>query len=221
MKNIPIFTGSTGTASLILEQIPYQRRAYVTLRSVLPGGLETLLAECRAFCVQAGAARVLVSADEPLDFLPHVHDMLELVCRKAALPPLRDAPVALERVTEENGEDFLRCYNRLFSALDNAATYTRAGLARLLQEREAYFALCGGERAGIGELGKNELRAIGVLPAFRGLGYPLALTLLNRLDGPKLTLCVSSSNERALNLYDRLGFHVRRTLSRWYLLKGE
>ncbi len=220
MKNIPIFTGSTGTASLILEQIPCQRRAYVTLHSVLPGGLETLLAECRDFCVQAGAARVLVSADEPPDFLPHVHDMLELVCRKAALPP-PDAPVALERVTERNGEDFLRCYNRLFSALDNAATYTRAGLTRLLKEREAYFALCGGERAGIGELGQNELRAIGVLPAFRGLGYPLALTLLHRLDGPVLTLCVSSANERALNLYDRLGFHVRRTLSRWYLLKGE
>ncbi len=220
MKNIPIFTGSTGTASLILQEIPYHRRAYVTLQSVLSGGLETLLAECRSFCVQAGAERVLVSADEPLDFLPHVHDMLELACRKTELPPL-DAPVALERVTGENGEAFLRCYNKLFATLDNAAAYTREKLKRLLAEREAYFALCGGTRAGIGELGQNELRAIGVLPAFRGLGYRLALTLLHRLDGPVLTLCVSSSNERALNLYDRLGFHVRRTLSRWYLLTGE
>lgn len=220
MKNIPIFTGSTGTASLILEEIPYHRRAYVTPHSVLPGGMETLLAECRSFCVQAGAERVLVSADEPLDFLPHVHDMLELACRKTDLPPL-DAPVALERVTEKNGEAFLRCYNKLFSTLDNAASYTRAKLKCLLAEREAYFALRGGTRAGIGELGQNELRAVGVLPAFRGLGYPLTLTLLRRLDGPVLTLCVSSSNKRALNLYDRLGFHVRGTLSRWYLLKGE
>jgi len=220
MKNIPIFTGSTGTASLTLEEIPYRHCAYVTLHSILSGGLETLLAECRTFCVQAGAKRVLVSADEPLDFLPHVHDMLELVCRKTELPPLA-APVALERVTEENGEAFLCCYNRLFSKLDNAAFYTRDRFQCLLAEREAYFALYGGARAGIGELSQNELRAIGVLPAFRGLGYPLALTLLHRLEGPELTLCVSSSNERALDLYDRLGFHVRRTLSRWYLLKGE
>ncbi len=219
MKDIPIFTGSTGSASLILREIPYQRTAYVLVRSVLPGGLRELLLDCGAFCAQAGAERVLVTASGPIGFLPHVHDMLELACHKAALPPLED-PVALEPLTAEHGEAFCELYNERFRAIPNAETCRREALPRLVSEQSAFFALVDGVRAGLGVLGPGELRAVAVLPQFHGLGSRLTRTLLERLEGPTLTLRVSSANSPALRLYARLGFQRQRVLSRWYLLRG-
>ena len=37
MNNIPVFTGQGGTATLILREIPVSQRAYILLRTVLPG----------------------------------------------------------------------------------------------------------------------------------------------------------------------------------------
>lgn len=219
LKDIPIFTTPTGTASLILREIPYQKTAYVLARSVLPGGMRPMLSDCLSFCVQAGAERVWASAEDPLDFLPHVHDMLELSRPKASLPA-PEPPVDLAPLTVENFPDYRACYNRLFAAVPNAATCREADAARLLSRGSAFLARVDGALAGIGELDGGELRAVGVLPKFHGLGYRLTLTLLQRAAGPDLFLRCSSANERALRLYDRLGFHVKRVVSRWYSLTG-
>ncbi len=218
MKDIPIFTTLSGTASLILREIPYKGCAYVVVRSVFPGGLDALLEECAAFCTQAGAERVLASADEPVEKLPHVHDILLLTrTREGLAPPER--PVELTPVTAENGETYQALYNRLFFDVPNAATCRRAELEKLIARKSGFLALSGGVPAGLGELWDGELRALGVSPEFRGMGRPLALTLLGRLPGPVLELRTSSANERALRLYARIGFRVERVLSRWYLLK--
>lgn len=218
MKDIPIFTTPAGTASLILREIPYKRTAYILVRSVLPGGMGETLSECRAFCVQAGAERVLASADGPLD-LPHDHDMLELARPKSGLPA-PEPPVPLVPVTRENAPDYQAIYNRLFTQIPGAATCHGAELARALSSGGALLAVSGGNFAGIGETEGSELRAVGVLPEYRGLGRRLTLTLLDRLEGPDLLLRVSSVNERALRLYERLGFQRRGVLSRWYLVTG-
>ena len=36
MKDIPVFTGNGGIATLILKEIPYKNTAYVLLRSYRP-----------------------------------------------------------------------------------------------------------------------------------------------------------------------------------------
>ncbi len=219
MKDIPIFTTANGTASLLLREIPYKSCAYVVVRSVFSGGLDGLLEECAAFCVQAGAERVLASADEPLAALPHVHDMLLLSRPREGLPP-PEKPVELAPVTAENGGSYQALYNRLFFDIPNAATCRRAELEALIARGSGFLALSGGVPAGLGEISGNELRALGVSPEFRGLGRPLALTLLGRLPGPVLEVRTSSRNPRALRLYERIGFRVERVLSRWYLLRG-
>ena len=56
---------------------------------------------------------------------------------------------------------------------------------------------------------------------FRGLGYRLALTVLHRMTTETVELQVSSANQRALALYQRLGFTKTETLSRWYDLTEE
>lgn len=219
MKDIPIFTTVNGTASLLLREIPYKSCAYVVVRSVFSSGLEGLLEECAAFCVQAGAERVLASADEPLETLPHDHDMLLLSRSKEGLPP-PEMQIELVPVTAENGGSYQALYNRLFFDVPNAATCRRSELEELIARRSGFLALSGGVPAGLGEVSGNELRALGVSPEFRGLGRPLALTLLGRLPGPVLELRTSSRNLRALRLYERIGFRVEQVLSQWYLLRG-
>lgn len=218
MKDIPIFTTPAGTATLILREIPYKKTAYVLVRSVLPGGMRETLAACGGFCRQAGAEQVFASAGEPLD-LPPAYDMLELSRPRAGLP-MPDPPVPLVPVGRDNVSDYQAAYNRLFTALPGAATCHGAEFSRLLTPGIAYLAMPDGRLAGIGEIDGCELRTVGVLPEYRGLGRRLTLTLLHRLSGPDLFLRVSSANERALRLYEGLGFERRGVLTRWYRLTG-
>lgn len=219
MKDIPIFTGQFGIATLILREIPHQGGAYVMVRSAKEGHLQAFLEECRTFCVLAGAQWVLATADEPLDFLPHVHDMLELRCPRSQLPP-PVKPVDTVPLTAENGEEFLRCHRQLFRTIPNAATYTQADLQRILEQDQACLAMVRGQTAGIAQWNDGELCAIGVLPEYRGLGHRLALTVFQRMTAETVTLRVSSSNAPALRLYQKLGFDRSRVLSRWYALEG-
>ena len=219
MKDLPIFTGQFGIASLILREIPYKRCAYVMVRSAQEGHMRDFLEECGGFCRAAGAEWVLASAPEPLSFLPHVHDMLEYACRRDQLPPPLQ-PVELAALTDDTAEQYRTIYNDLFRAIPNAATCTAEDLRRLREKGQAHLALVGGETAGICQWSAGELQTIGVLPLFRGLGHRLALTVFQRMEGEVITLRVSSSNGPALRLYQRLGFDRTRVLSSWYALAG-
>lgn len=219
MKDLPIFTGQYGIGSLILREIPYKQCAYVVVRSAQEGRMRDFLEECSGFCRAAGAEWVLASAPEPLSFLPHVHDMLEYACPRNQLPPpLR--PVELEPLNDGNAERYREIYNDLFRAIPNAATCTPEDLWRLREKSRAHLAKVGGKAAGICQWSGSELNAIGVLPEFRGLGHRLALTAFAQMEGEVITLRVSSSNARALRLYQKLGFDRTQVLSSWYALAG-
>lgn len=56
MKNIPMFTTENGVASLILQEIPYRREAYVHIRCT--AAPELLFRECFDFCKMAGAEKI-------------------------------------------------------------------------------------------------------------------------------------------------------------------
>ena len=218
MKDIPIFTGENGVAMLILREIPHQHRAYVMLRTVWR--LQPFLAECRDFCRMAGAEIVYVTGQEDLSNLPFVHAMERWTCRRADLPPLAE-PVELTPLDDGNRETFRTIYNRLFAQIPNAATCTSQELERIQREERAALAVVDGQVAGLAQWTDGRLEAIGVEPEFRGLGYRLALTVLHRMTTEMVELQVSSANQRALALYQRLGFTRSETLSRWYDLTAE
>ena len=218
MKDIPIFTGENGVATLILREIPHQQRAYVMLRTVWR--LQPFLAECRDFCRMAGAESVYVMGQEDLSNLPFVHAMERWTCRRADLPPLVE-PVDLTPLDDSNRETFRTLYNRLFAQIPNAATCTPQEVERIQREERAALAVVEGQIAGLAQWTDGRLEAIGVEPEFRGLGYRLALTVLHRMTTETVELQVSSANQRALALYQRLGFTKTETLSRWYDLTEE
>lgn len=217
MNNIPVFTSQGGTATLILREIPVSKRAYILLRTVLPGMAENLVAECASFCKMCGAEEVFVSwADGDLPFLSPAYDIYLLHVSKSALP--EGKLVTLTPMTPENDAIYQRIYNRCFSHVSHAASYDRGQIARIYREHQrAFLALDEGDRPyGIGELHGDELAAIAVLPNHRGTGTDLAISLLQLCPGEDLKVTVASDNEAAMGLYEKLGFHLAGVESKWF-----
>ena len=217
MQNIPIFTGVHGMATLILKEIPTSGLAYVLVRSVWKDDLAGLLAEGRDFCRAAGAETVYGSWDARTLPAEHAYDVWELTMDRDALPQPPEA-LPLTPLTAENGRDYLAVYNRCFAGMPGHASYDHRDLQRLAGKHLAFLVYRDGVPAAVAELGENKLEGLGVLPEYRGLGYPLALTALARLPGPTLSLRVASTNTRALALYHRIGFGGEKIVSRMYRL---
>lgn len=218
MKNIPIFTGENGTATLIFHEIPYCGRAYAIIRSVWENRTADFLEECRQFCRAAGAEESYASWK--LETLPadHAYDMLTMACSKADLP--RDGkPVELEPLTPENSGTYLEIYNRCFRDIHGAASYEQSNLEPFYDEDVAWLARVDGIYAGTAEISKRGLEGIAILPQFRGLGYDLALSVLDMVPRKTVELTVCSTNERAIRLYRRLGFRQTELVSRWWKLE--
>jgi len=217
MKNIPIFTSSYGVATLILREIPWSGSAYVLVWSVWNGQTAALLEECRGFCRAVGAKAVFAAYEAEELPAGHAYDMITMTCPKSALPrPLQ--PVEPEPLTRENAAAYLEIYNRCFVEVPGAASYDAASLEPLYGQDLAWLVKRDGCWAGVAEISKQGLEGIAVLPAYRGLGYELALAVLPMVPSVTLKLKVASTNRRAIRLYERLGFTPERVEKRWWRL---
>ncbi len=217
MNNIPFFTAAGGTATLILKEIPNCGAAYVLARTWPERHLQPLLREAAAFCRAAGARKVYGSAGQPVSGLEHAYDMVTMTLPLAQLKP-PEIPVTLEAVNAGNLARYRQIYNTCFQDVPNAASYSMRDAERMAASERCYLALQDGQYAGMGQLDGSELRAVGVLPAFRGLGTPLTQTLLAMLPSSEATALVSTVNVRAWNMYMRLGFRQTELVSSWYVL---
>lgn len=216
MKNIPLFTSSFGLTTLILREISWNGRAYVLVREIWHDGA-ALLDECRAFCLAVGAREVYAAWAEGVETLPaaHAYDMLVMSCPKAALPV---GELPLVPLSRENADDYLEIYQRCFRDVPSAASYDRKSLERLYDEDLAWLVPVAGGYGAIAEISKTGLEGIAVLPEHRGLGYPLAATVLQMVPSSVVHLRVASTNRRALALYRRLGFTEEAPARPWYRL---
>lgn len=218
MNNIPVFMSQGGTATLILREIPYKQTAYVLLQTVIPENLPQMVAECAAFCRECGAKQcALSSRDDAISLGPEPdYAIYQMQAEKAALPAFV-SPFTLTPLAPDNEDLYISLYNRCFREVTNAVTYDRSHIQRIYREQQqAFLALLDGVPCGMGELHGNELAAVGLLPEYRGQGRELALALLEKCPGPELTLTVASDNPRAMALYEKLGFRISGTESKWY-----
>ena len=209
MKDIPVFTTTAGAATLILRNIPAWGRAYILPCTGVTSAFE-LAQQCAGFCRAAGAREVDIRLPEPEPGLPFRCELWRLRLEPERRPG--GERLRLTPVTARNAEDYRALYNRRFAGVDNAAVCGAEDLQRL-QAGGGYLYYEGEEAVGLGEVQDGELRAIA--SARRGLGEPLALSLLEKIPGP-VELTVASSNLPALQLYERLGFEKVRRLSSWY-----
>lgn len=209
MKDIPIFPTEFGVASLVLREIPYRQEAYIRVQDVQPGMMDQLVAECMAFCRAAGAEKIYWSAGEGEGRLhTSIFEMRGTAWTDPALVE------HLFPVTEETVLQWRQLLNEKMKGVDNAATVTYSEQQALIDSGGAYFVHRDGHLLGLGWLEDGKLLAVAAIE--RGAGERVMHTLMSLVEGQALTLEVASTNERAIRLYEKLGFLKTGLVRKWY-----
>ena len=210
MKDIPIFTTEYGVASLLLKEIPYRRIAYIQVQDVQPEGLSALIEECAGFCRACGAERIFWSAEEA-----EGDPFVSILQMRGTAWVDKEKLENLFPVTEQTVARWREIYNHRMQAVDNASTLTSKDEAKILSSNGAYFIHHSGELLGIGWVEDDKLLAIAATKP--GAGERAAHSLMSLSEGAMMTLEVASTNEKAIGLYERLGFIKTRVIRKWYL----
>lgn len=213
MKDFPVFTTQYGAASLIMKEIPYQKTAYVIIRDSLEP--EKLIAECADFCLVCGAEKIYATGHEALERRPFHTAMWQMNCRAGLLA---DTDAALWPVQADTLEYWREIYNQKVIRVPNGAWMTRADADAMLQKGDGYFIHRGQTLLGIGRVSGDLIDWVAAVQP--GAGADVVLALAHGASEETLKLTVASANERAVRLYERLGFLKTRELSRWYRIFG-
>jgi hypothetical protein len=209
MKDFPVFTTQHGAASLVLKQIPYSGCAYITIQdSCSPG---ELLKECSDFCQAVGASSVYASGHDYLAKFPRHTEIVLMRCQREQLD---DTDAALFPVCAETLERFRQIYNDAMKAVPNASCLTADDAEKVLKDGNGYFVHRKDQLLGIGIAGGERIEAIVSLIA--GCGSDVLRALNHALSGSTVEVEVATANQRAISLYNKLGFVCCKELSKWY-----
>ena len=209
MRDIPVFTTENGVASLILEQIPYLQAAYIRVQSSLEPRL--LVEECAQFCRACGAERIFAAGADLPEIWP-VHTVLwQMRCPKDAL---EDTEAALFPVQEHTLEAWREIYNRKVVRVPNGAWMTEKLGKQMLEKGDGYFVHRDQQLLGIGRVSGETIDWVASVKP--GAGAEVVKALAHAATEPVLQLTVASTNEKAIHLYENLGFLKSRELSKWY-----
>lgn len=209
MKDIPIFTTDDGVASILLKEVPCRGLAYIHIRDVQPGGVKALVEECVQFCRAAGAEKVLAAGHEELEAYPYEHSILSMSGSGEHEPEANLWPVTRETVSK-----WREIYNERMKGVDNAATLTAFDEKELVSSAGTYFVHDAGKLLGIGWVDDGKLKCVASVE--KGAGRRVLSTLLSALDCERVALEVASTNEKAIRLYESMGFIKTGEVSRWY-----
>ena len=209
MQNIPIFTTENGVASLTLKEIPYSKKAYISIQDT--SDPEDFLNECVDFCFAAGAQEFYATGDTFLEQFP-LHTIIYEMKRENSGLPNTDA--CLFPVQEVTLERWREIYNSRMSEVSNSAYLTARDVQKYVRDGGAYFVHKNDQLLGIG-VAKDDVveNVISVVP---GAGQNVLLALMSALTGDTARLIVAKDNVKAIELYERLGFIKTREISRWY-----
>lgn len=209
MKDIPVFDTEFGVASLFLREIPYRKRAHIKIQSSLEP--EKLLEECIAFCRMCGAEWIDAAGHEYLEKYPLITALYAMQCPRENIG---ETDACLFPVTEETVAKWLEIYNERMEDIPNAAYMDSADGRELLKSGDGYFVHREGRLLGIGKAAGDFIDT--VIACEQGMGETVVKALASLLQGDTVRLMVAGANERAIRLYERLGFVKIKELSRWY-----
>lgn len=198
MKDFPLFTTEHGVATVILREIPYTRCGYIHIRSSL--NVEKLVEDCTEFCRMAGAESVFAAGDG-LDAYPEHCRIVTMQCSREQIA---DTDACLFPVTEKTISQWKNYYNRAMAQIPNAAWMTDQDASQMLEQGDGYFVHADGKLLGIGKASCDTIDAIVSLE--KGQGETVVKALCHALHADVVKLEVASTNERAIKLYQRMGF---------------
>ena len=210
MKDFPVFPTDSGVSSLILREIPYRQEAYIHIRDLQPGGLEDHLQECLSFCRMAGAERIYATGSDALECCPHAMSLI-LMRGTAWVDPQKLCN--LFPVTEATASRWRSIYNERMKGVDTARTLEQRD-EKTLPQSQCYFVHDNGNLMGIGWLEDTKLLAVAA--TVPGAGERVMHTLMSLVEGADMTIEVASTNEKAIRLYEKLGFLKVSEITKWY-----
>lgn len=208
MKDIPMFTTENGIASLILQEIPYTGRGYIRIRS--SQNSEALVKDCISFLRMVGAEEIYAAGEGLGDYPLHAR-VVCMSCMKERIP---DADACLFPVTEQTLEQWRQIYNRSMAQVPNAAWMSEQQAKQMLAAGDGYFIHKNGELLGIGKASGGKVEAVAAV--VQGCGETVMQALCSVLCEEVVTLEVAAQNQRAMHLYQRMGFMQTAEVSRWY-----
>ena len=212
MKDLPVFTTEHGAATLILKEIPYQETAYIILRDSLEP--VALARECADFCRACGAERIYAAGSDALAAYPFYTAMWEMSCLRESIP---DTDAALFPVQERTLPQWQEIYNEKVKKVPNGAWMTRSDAEKMLDSGDGYFIHRGETLLGIGRASADRIDwAASVVP---GAGADVVKALAHAATADRISLTVASANQKAVTLYERLGFLRTAEISKWYQLR--
>lgn len=212
MKDFPVFPTSHGAASLTLKEIPYRREAYIKIQSTQEP--ELLLEECIGFCTACGAERIYASGHDFLEQFPLHTSVYQM---KGCLFLSEEEIPSMFPVTEATVSKWREIYNQKIQRIDNASTLETRDESEILRSGGAYFVHRSGELLGIGWLVEDKLAALAAVKP--GAGEMVCKAMQSLIPQQTITLEVATTNQKAIRLYERLGFLKTEELSRWYRVK--
>lgn len=212
MKNFPFFTTEFGVAALTLRELPYQGKAYIKILDSLEP--ELLLKECASFCSMVGAEEIFASGYPFLEKYPLHTALWHMRCPLASLG---DTTASLWPVQTDTVAHFRSIYNDKVKRLPNSVWMDDEEENRMLAEGDGYFVHRDGHLLGIGRVKGDEIRFLASVEP--GAGEDVLRALAHAITGDTAILEVASANDKAISLYNRLGFIKTTELSRWYKIK--
>lgn len=211
MRDFPIFTTEYGVSSLRLKEIPYKKAAYIRIRDVQADFFSEHMAECVSFCRMCGAEHIFAAGHEALEKHPLYTAVLEMHGQACVN---RELVRCLFPVTEETVSKWRSIYNEKMAGVDNAGTLESREEKDILQSGGAYFVHDNGKLLGIGWLEGTKLLAVAAV--HKGAGLQVMHSLMSLVEGENMVLEVASTNERAIRLYEKIGFITTAEVTRWY-----
>ena len=209
MRDFPVFTTENGVGSLVLREIPYSGIAYVTIQdSSFP---TEFLQECMEFCRAVGAERMYATGHHILEQYPFYTAVVRMSAPWNRIP---QTDACLFPVTETTLSRFRDIYNERMKTVDNAAFMSERSAQEMLKRGEGYFIHSDNHLLGIGIAGDDRIDCVATVE--RGKGRECVCALVHALFCDSVQLEVASTNHRAIQLYESLGFIKTAELSRWY-----
>ena len=209
MRDMPMFTTTNGVASLTLREIPYKKTAYIRIQDTQAPN--DLLRECCDFCKAVGAEHVYATGHRIVETYPVHTEIWRMTCFRSTLP---DADAALFPVQEKTLEQWRTIYNEKMLNVPNARFMTTMDAKELLAKGNGYFIHRDNVLLGIGIASGDCVDAIAaVIP---GAGKDVLLSLSHALSADQIKLKVASKNQKAIRLYEELGFIKTERIEIWY-----
>ena len=208
MKDIPFFTTENGVATLILQEIPNNEKAYICIcDSKRP---DAFLKECCDFCRAAGAQTIYADGISNSEVYPHYTDILQM---QGSVRKIPETQAELVSVDAETIGSWRQLYNDEMKNVPAAFYMSHKRAEEILKKGTGYFVYFHDRLLGIGVVDGNKIECIIALAP--GTGKDVFSALCRALRGEDIALEVASENKRAVRFYEKMGFVSTDVKYRW------